>query len=195
MGRWQAIEGGPLMIVVGELLLVVCSVCYLVWWSITFRPSGRTPPGGGPFLAGAVLAGLAGLLLLAVGIAVLLPKASWLALGGTLVGGVLVGASLLYLTSSVAHRPVTTELPLIVVWTTAQLAAGVTLGTAGVLRTPAAAAWIVAIAIAALVGLACYLVFYRLDPVPAYWVGMVPLAVDGLVAATLAAIVAVTPVR
>ncbi len=44
--------------------------------------------------------------------------------------------------------------------------------------------------IATLVGLACYLVFYRLDPVPAYWVGMVPLAVDGVVAAILAAVVA-----
>ena len=41
---------------------------------------------------------------------------------------------------------------------------------------------------------ACYLIFYRLDPIPAYWIGMVPLAVDGVVAATLAAIVALTRV-
>ncbi|HEY5847015.1 MAG TPA: hypothetical protein VIT42_09530 [Microlunatus sp.] len=36
-----------------------------------------------------------------------------------------------------------------------------------------------------MVGLACYLIFYRLDPIPAYWIGMVPLAVDGVVAAIL----------
>ena len=126
---------------------------------------------------------LGGLVLLAVGIVALLPRASWLALGATIVGGVLVGALLLYLTSSVAHRPPTTELPLIVVWATGQLAAGVTLRTAGVLGAPAASAWIVATAIATLVGLACYLIFYRLDPIPAYWIGMVPLAVDGVVAA------------
>jgi hypothetical protein len=191
--RWQAWEGGPLMIVIGEVLLVVCSVSYLVWWTITFRPSARTP-GGGPFLAGAVLGGLGGLALLAVGIAALLPKASLLALGATIVGGVLVGALLLYVTSNVAHRPLTTELPLIVVWGTMQLAAGITLRTAGVLRAPAASAWIVAIAIATLVGLVCYLIFYRLDPIPAYWVGMVPLAVDGVVAAILAVIVALTRV-
>ena len=71
--RWQALEGGPLVIVIGEVLLVVCSLCYLVWWTITFRPSVRTPPGGGLFLAGAVLGGLGGLVLLAVGIAALLP--------------------------------------------------------------------------------------------------------------------------
>ena len=39
-----------------------------------------------------------------------------------------------------------------------------------------------------------YLIFYRLDPVPAYWVGMVPLAVDGVVAAILAAITTLTRV-
>ena len=194
MDRWQALEGGPLMIVIGEVLLVVCSLCYLVWWTITFRPSVRIPPGGGLFLAGAVLGGLGGLVLLAVGIAALLPKASSPALGATIVGGALVGALLLYVTSSVAHRPVTTELPLIVIWATVQLAAGITLRTAGVLRAPAASAWIVATAIATLVGLACYLIFYRLDPIPAYWIGMVPLAVDGVVAAILAAIVTLTRV-
>ena len=58
----------------------------------------------------------------------------------------------------------------------------------GVLSAPAASVWIVATAVATVVGLACYLVFYRLDPIPAYWVGMVPLAVDGVVAAILAMI-------
>jgi hypothetical protein len=192
--RWQALQGGPLMIVVGEVLLVVCSLSYLAWWTITFRPSVRTAPGGGLFLAGAVLGGLGGLVLLAVGIAALLPKASSPALAATIVGGVLVGALLLYLTSRVAHRPVTTELPLIVVWATWQLATGITLRTAGVLRAPAVSAWIVATAIATLVGLVCYLIFYRLDPIPAYWIGMVPLAVDGVVAAIFAALVTQTRV-
>ncbi len=192
MVRWQALEGGPLTIVIGEVLLIVCSLSYLVWWTLAFRPSVRTPPGGGLFLAGAVLAGLGGLVLLAVGIAALLPKASSPALGATIVGGVLVGALLFYANAVLAHRPVTTELPLIVVWATMQLAAGVTLRTAGVLNAPAASTWMIATAIATLVGLACYLIFYRLHPVPAYWIGMVPLAVDGVVAAILAALVTLT---
>lgn len=183
---------GPLMIMIGEALLVVCSVSYLVWWTITFRPSVRTSSGGGPFLAGAVLGGLGGLVLLAIGIAVLIPKASPTALVATIVGGALIGAALLYLTSSIAHRRVTTELPLIIVWATLQLATGITLRTADVLSAPAAVVWIGATAIATLIGLICYLIFYRLDPVPAYWVGMVPLAVDGVVAVILAAIVAST---
>ncbi|WP_091412374.1 hypothetical protein [Friedmanniella luteola] len=191
MGRWQGLAG-PLIIVVGEVLLVVCSLSYLVWWTLTFRPSVRTPPGGGLFLAGAVLSGVGGLVLLAAGIAALLPKASWTALGATIAGGVMVGALLLYVTSSVAHRPLTTELPLIVVWTTMQLAAGITLQTAGVLTSSTASTWMVATAVAALVGLVCYLIFYRLDPIPAYWIGMVPLVVDGVVAALLAAIVTLT---
>lgn len=102
--------------------------------------------------------------LLAAGIVGLLPRASLLALGVTVAGGVLVGGLLFLLTAVVAHRPVTTELSLIVLWGTAQLAAGVALRTAGVLRPPAATAWIVAIAVATVVGLACYVVSYRLDP-------------------------------
>jgi hypothetical protein len=136
--RWQALEGGPLMIVIGEVLLVVCSLSYLVWWTVAFRPSVRTPPWGGFFLLGAVVGGLGGVVLLAVGIAALLREASLPALGATIVGGGLVGALLFYVTSGVAHRPVTTELPLIVVWATAQLAAGITLWSAGELRAPAA---------------------------------------------------------
>jgi hypothetical protein len=190
VNRWRALEGAPLVIVIGEVLLVVCSLSYLVWWTITFRPSGRTPHGGGPFLAGAVLGGLGGLALLGVGIAALLAKASLPALGATIIGGVLVGALLFSVTSRVAHRPVTTELPLIIVWATMQLAAGVTLRTAGVLKASGSDAWFVATAVATLVGLVCYLIFYRLDPIPAYWIGMVPLAVDGVVAAILAALVA-----
>ncbi|SEQ39705.1 hypothetical protein [Microlunatus flavus] len=192
MGRVQTLGAGPLVLVVGELLLVVCSACYLVWWSVTYRPAGRAPFHGGPFLAGAVLAGLGGIVLLGVGIAVLLPRASGLAVAATVVGGVLVGALLIHVTSTYAHRPVTTELPLIVLWTTAQVAAGVALRSAGMLDRPAALFWFAATAIAALVGLACYLVFYRLAPVPAYWVGMLPLAFDGVVAALLAAVVALT---
>jgi hypothetical protein len=189
MGRSQALTGGPLLVVVGEVLLVLCSACYLVWWTTTFKPSGRGAHGG-PFLGGAVLAGLGGIVLLAVGIVTLAARASWLALVATVVGGVLVGALLLYLTTALAHRPVTTELPLIVLWGTAQAAAGVALRTAGMLETPATTAWFAALAVATLVGLACYLVFYRLDPVLAYGVGMVPLAVDGVVAIVLAALVA-----
>lgn len=181
----RAGEGSALVIMVGELALLVCSACYLVWWTLTFRP---TAPGGGggPFLGGAVLGGLAGLVLLAVGIAALIPRASLPGLVGVIIGGVLVGVLLLVLTTTIAHRPVTTELPLIIVWGTAQLATAVTLRTAGALSGSAATLWVVLLALATVVGLVCYLIFYRLDPAPAYWVGMVPLAVDGVVAAALA---------
>ena len=88
------------------------------------------------FLAGAVLGGLGGLVLLAVGIAILLPKASSPALGETIVGGVLA-VRCCFTPPRVADRPVTTELPLIVVWATVQVAAGIASWTAGVLSAPA----------------------------------------------------------
>ena len=189
MGRGEALQGGPLTILVGELLLVLCSLCYLVWWAVTYRPTGRPPAFGGLFLAGAVLGGLGGVVLLAVGAVAMLPRASGPALVATVVGGAVVGVVLVLVTTRVAHRALTTELPLIVVWATAQLVAGVALRTAGVLTGLGATAWFLATVLATLVGLACYLVFYRLAPARAYWVGMVPLTVDGLVAAALVAVV------
>ena len=195
MTRSEALQGGPLLILIGELLLVVCSISYLVWWSVVFRPSSRPAIASGPFLAGAVLGGLGGVVLLAVGSALLLPRASGLALGATVVGGVVLGAVLVWLTTTLAHRSLTTELPLIVVWTTAQVLAGVALGTSGVLSTPTAAVWLGATAVALLVGLACYLIFYSLGAVAAYRVGMVPLAVDGVVAAVLTAVLVLERAR
>lgn len=179
MGAW-AILGG-------ESLLVVCSVCYLVWWSIAFKPPVAAPGSGGKgFLAGAVLGGGAGLVLLLGGMLGLASRLSWPAVGAVVLGGVVVGAGLFAVTSGPLHRPVTSELPLIIIWATAQLAAGVALATAGHLTAPAASAWVVAVVVATLVGLACYVVFYRLAPVPAYWVGILPLAVDGLASVLLA---------
>lgn len=195
MAGWQVPRGGPLMIVIGEVLLVCCSVSYLLWWTVTFKPSARTSYGGGLFLGGAVLAGLGGIVVLGLGVGALLTKASVPGLVTTVVGGVLVGALSIALTSRVAHRPLTTELPLIMVWGTAQVAAGVMLRTSGALSVAAVSAWMVVTAMATLVGLACYLVFYRLDPLSAYRVGMVPLAVDGLGAASLAVIVMVARTR
>ena len=49
----------------GQILLVACSVFYLIWWTVVFAPDGRTPrPSGALFLAGAAFAGLGGLVLL-----------------------------------------------------------------------------------------------------------------------------------
>ena len=189
----MALAGGPRMIVIGEVLLGRSSRGYLIGWTITFRPSVRTPAGGGLFLAGAVLGGLGGLVLLAAGIAALLPKASAPALGATIVGGVSAGALSVYASSSVAdgghHRA-----PADLVWATsarcrdhvaygrgAEGAGGVGLDCRDSDRDAGRAGLL--------------LVFYRLDPIAAYWIGMVPLAVDGVVAATLAAVVMLTRVR
>ncbi len=175
----------------GEVLLILCSLCYLVWWSIAFAPPVKTAhSGGGLFLAGAALGGLGGIALLIVGIVTLTGRSSGLPAGGVALGGLVAGAVLIAVTAGPLHRPVTTELPLIVIWATVQLATCAALTTSGHLAGAATFTWVAASVVATVVGVICYLLFYRLDPVPAYWVGMVPLAVDGLVAAVLAVLVA-----
>lgn len=177
----------------GQILLVACSVFYLIWWTVVFAPDGRTPrPSGALFLAGAAFAGLGGLVLLVAGIVTLLgraPASTALTVGGVLVGGILAGAALIALTAGPLQRPLTSELPLIVTWATVQLATCAALAGAGHLAAPAASGWIAIVVVATLIGLGCYLAYYRLDPVPSYWVGMVPLAVDGLAAAAFGVLV------
>jgi hypothetical protein len=190
VAAWGDLAGGPLAILGGEALLLVCSLCYLVWWSIAFAPPVQTPhPGGGVFLAGAGLCGLGGVALLGAGIVGLAGRGSVPSLGGVVLGGVVVGAALLAVTAGPLHRPVTTELPLIVIWATVQLAACAVLTASGWLAGPASSGWIGATVVATVAGLVCYLAFYRLDPVPAYWVGMVPLIFDGLAGVVFAVLV------
>lgn len=178
----------PLALIAGgHTALAACAVLYLAWWWLFFKPGAPKPRGGRygagvACIVGAAVLGIAGAALLVAGIAGLLPAGSQpVVLGGMAACGLALYAVLLTGTVKLFKRPVTTELLLFTAWAVLEL---------GVLAAPVAIA-LGALAVAVLLAsLACYLLYYRLEPRRAYAAGAVPLAAVGLFAAAMAVVAA-----
>ncbi len=161
--------------IVGNYVLIGCCAVYLVWWSIAFNP--RFSPSLAPkvilFLATLVL-GIVSIVMIVGGItgahaAPALPNFV------ICVAGIAVYIVLLILSAKLFHRQVTTELILIVGWVVLQLCLVNTLLASGALPMTKALIACAVIVVMAIVGMVCYLWYYRLDEVPAFFIGMVPL--------------------
>ncbi|MBQ3888309.1 MAG: hypothetical protein II738_01055 [Clostridia bacterium] len=181
----------------GYLALLLCGLCYLLWWLIAYRPvNGGKPKGMRSrswwLLFPAVAAGL---------------YAVWSVVGGSYavdmaygstanlkVGliGLAVFVALFFGTWFGLKRPVTTELILIPGWATMTVIACGALHTAGVFTSAARLGWSAVTLIAAAIAFGGYLVYYKLEPKKAYLDGAVPLVLLSLHAAAFAVFTALT---
>lgn len=172
-------------ILTGNVLLIACTAFYLAWWCLAFKPVGAVKGlKSGWLLLPAAAFGVAAVLLLCKGIAQaevpLFPPLSAAGVGA-LVYVILMAGSWLLL-----KRPVTSELFLIVGWAVLAICEASALFGLGVYGKPAAVAWILAILLLALISLACYLLYYKLDSVKGWLDGMVPLVIVALTSAATA---------
>ena len=160
----------------GTVLLIVCCLFYLAWWCIAFNPSRSFPmaPKVVLFLCTAV-AGVAGVLLSVQGLNELPDARRPVSSLAIVIGAVVVYLVLLVATSLLMHRQVTTELALITGWTALELCVVNALYGSEVLGGGAAVGTTVVIVVCAVLGMACYLAYYRLEPTKAFVDGMVPL--------------------
>ncbi|NTV89301.1 MAG: hypothetical protein HGA22_02905 [Clostridiales bacterium] len=85
----------------GNLLLLFCSLFYLVWWIIAFRPNSPGGTSGTPFIIAALAAGLLAVILLSIGISTLSNESKGLPVKFILLGGVVLFLVLLPVTSVV----------------------------------------------------------------------------------------------
>lgn len=160
-------------ILAGNLLFAACCIVYLLWWSVAFRP-GYTAPmilKSGLFLATAVL-GIAALAMIIQGCARAESPVRFLHI---IAAGAAVYIALLLLTNLLMHRQVTTELMLIVFWVCMEICACGALCGEGVFSTKLFAVLAVITMAAAAASMICYLKYYDLAPMPAFYDGMVPL--------------------
>ena len=174
----------PGTLVWGHAALAVCAALYLAWWWTFFNPAMPKATGalyavGVGFILGAVAFGIAAVVLLAMGLGALAgaPQVGSAAPGWAFaVGGVLAY--------------VTTELLLFVLWAALELAVANALLGAGAL--PVGAFWVLAavIVLVTAANLVCYVLYFRLGPLASFVDGAAPLAVVGVLAAVLAAIIA-----
>ena len=180
-------------VALGHALLAGCAVLYLAWWWIFFRPTTTSPAGalravGVAYIGGAAALGIGSVtvtLSALGGLPSTRPTLPGAAIG---VAGIAAYIALMFVTSGPLHRPVTTELILIVGWPTMEVAVLAALwGTANV---PAGALAVlgVLVAVAFVSSLVCYVLYYSLAPWPSFVDGMIPLGSVGVISAVEAVV-------
>lgn len=169
-------------IFIGNLLLMFCSLFYLLWWVVSYCPnSTRMSMNSGLYLTVAFITGIASVVLMVYGINSLSSHSDGLSVKVILISIGILFLILLPVTTIIFHRILTEELILIHIWAALELSAVVVLhgtGRFGSVRTMTLASLI---GIATIVGLICYILYYRLDELASYRIGMIPLITDSLV--------------
>ena len=166
-------------ILAGNLLFAACCCVYLIWWSVAFRP-GYTAAMSikvSLFIVTAIL-GVAGLVMIIQGCAAAHSPVRYLLIIGV---GAAVYIIMLLLTNFLMHRQVTTELMLIVFWVCMEICACGALCGEGAFGSKAFALLIMIVVAASAAGMICYLKYYDLEPMTAFYDGMVPLILFALV--------------
>lgn len=181
---------------VGQALLVCCCVFYLIWWSISYRPGvsvNRVGGLNGVLLLITALCGISGMVLSISGANSLPAAADRRALSGTavLIGAVLVYFIMMFVTTRFFHRIVTTELLLITGWGALEILVLDALRAAGVFGRGGFLFMIVVVAAAFAVSMVLYVLYYRMQPGPAFYAAMVPLITEGAAMAILVIMLAV----
>lgn len=168
----------------GQILLVVCCVFYLIWWSISYRPGITVNRAGGingVLLLITAVSGLSGVVLSIIGEnglrAVSAPR---IRAGAVATGGILAYIILLLITRFALQRPVTTELILITGWAVLELTVISSLNGAGRMTNGGFWLMICVIAVAVIISLVLYVLYYRMEEMRAFYAAMVPLVTEGV---------------
>ncbi len=170
----------------GNLFFVGCSIFYLIWWCVAFKPDVPAPKVKSVILFIFTAAcGLGGLVLIVNGIRQVPFNRELFSVAWVAVAGVALYLILLVLTSHFLHRQLTTELLLIIGWGVLCFCEINALYGSGAYEITASVIACAIVVAAMLASLACYLAYYQLEPSKAYIDGMLPLILIGAVMAGL----------
>lgn len=180
-------------ILVGNLLLLLCTLFYLIWWIVSYRPnSGSGSATGGLYISVAIITGIAAIAVLSFGISSLSRHAHALPLKSIWISVGVLFLALLAMTTLVFHRIVTSELLLIHIWMALELSAVIVLYGTGRFGLGPAVTLAILIGIGTIVALICYVLYYRLDETASYWSGMIPLIAAALVMIVFQVVLAIS---
>lgn len=170
----------------GQLLLIVCCALYIPWWFRVFVPGGVqdwTGGGKGMLLSLTAASGLCGAVLSLVGMNHLRLQRSIITGGRAALIGVIAYFAVMVVTRAIWSRPVTTELFLITGWTVLEIAAVNALYGGGVYSLPRAGILMGLVLASYAAGIVLYVLYYQVEPWPAYYLAAVPLGLDAVVMA------------
>jgi hypothetical protein len=176
----------------GNLLLLICSLFYLAWWVVSYRPNSSGGSAGGFYITAAFITGFAAIALMSAGIDSLSQDSKGLPVKFILMGCAALFLVLLLVTSIAFHRIVTSELIIIHIWAALELSVVAVLYGTGRFGAGRAATLAALVGIVSVAGLICYVLYYRLDETARYWIGMVPLTTDAFVMTVFLGVLAVS---
>jgi hypothetical protein len=176
----------------GNLLLLVCSLFYLAWWVVSYRPNSSGGSAGGYCITAAFITGAAAIALMSGGINSLSQDSKGLPVKCILLGGAALFLVLLPVTAIAFHRIVTSELMILHVWAALELSAVAVLYGTGRFGAGRAATLAALVGIATVAGLICYVLHYRVDEIASYRNGIVTLTTDAFVMAVILVVLAVS---
>ena len=164
-------------LIVGQILLIVCFVIYLIWWYRGFRPGAsvnRVWGINGILLALTAAFGIGGVAITLLGDNT---QSSELIISPMtiLIAGIVTYIGLLLFTRFVFGRVVTSELLLIVAWTMLEVWVIDVMNGIGNLSTTRFAVMFAALAVAFIVSIVLYIAYYRMEEMKAFYAAMVPL--------------------
>ena len=168
---------------IGQGLLIVCCVFYLIWWGVAFHPShGDSHTSGidGILLLITALFGLAGLTVNMLGITRIPPKEGLVSGIVIIIAGVMTYVVLLCGSRIILHRQVTSELFLIIGWAMLEVASINRSFAWEKVTAGQAALFLVIVAVAAILSLYFYLQYYRVKAMVGYIYGMIPLITEAI---------------
>ena len=168
-------------IIIGQVLLIICCIFYLIWWYLGFRPNTTVNRMGG-------INGILLLLTAIFGISgisfSLLPTPETVNTQYRqlliVVAGIGAYILLMFITKTMFNRIVTSELFLIVGWTMLELSLLNRLGGSGLLSGSGLVAVYIVIAIAFVISMILYVAYYRMEEMKAFYAAMVPLVTEGI---------------
>ena len=147
----------------GQGLLIVCCVFYLIWWGVAFHPShGNSHTSGidGILLLVTALFGLTGLAVNMLGIIKIPPKEGLISGMVIIIAGAVTYVVLLCGSGIILHRQVTSELFLIIGWAMLEVASINRSFAWEKVTTGQVVVFLVIVTVAAILSLYFYLQYY-----------------------------------
>lgn len=162
-------------IFIGNALMIATSLFYILWW----RASFWNPAAGGIFISLAIITGLASVAIIAV--SALEATTRGLSESIIILAALPLYVALFFITTGPLHRPLTSELLIIIVWAVAEFSAVNLLYSCRRFNLAGAIAGTAIVSAAVIAGLVCYVRYYTFpaNSTERFWQGIYPLTIDG----------------
>ncbi len=166
----------------GNLLMLLTCLLYISWWVSAFRKGPYQPSKLSSILLLFIfIAGVASVLLFIRGLWIPVASFSHLSISRILIGFIVLYFILLVISRSLFHRPLTSELFIMLFWAAGELCALFVLHESGRLESLATNLVLFLIILSTVTGFICYLKYYKLSGIASFIDGVIPLASDAVV--------------